>query len=1039
LQAKNDGIHFFYESPCMRRFFFALSLVALFSVPLTNASAQETEETTAASPAPTATPTPPFNRLEWREIGPAVAGGRLTSVVGSATDPLLYFIGAAGAGVWKTTNGGATWAPLFDKQSVSSIGALALDPKNNDVIWAGTGETNPRNDVSYGDGIYKSTDGGKTWVHMGLRETMQISSIAIDPRSTDTVIVGAMGDFFGDSEARGIYRTTDGGKTWAKTLYVGPQSGVSDLAVNPANPDEMYAGIWQFQRMPWTFKSGGPDDGLYKSIDGGVTWKKLTGNGLPAGMTGRIGLAIAPSDPKRVYATIEAKDGILWRSDDAGATWTMISDDTLVNQRPFYFSHLAVDSKNPDHVYGVSNELAESKDGGKHFKITADGVHVDYHSMWIAPNDPKRMIAGEDGGYGLTVDGGKNWSFSRNLAIGQVYHVGYSDEIPYRVCAPLQDNNGFCGPSDSLNSQGISDDAWDRVIGGDGMWAVPDPRDTNLVWTDLQDGHVSIFDRKTRRNTSIQPFYGTAADEFNLGSAKYRFNWDSPIAFAPWNPRIGWYGGNVVFQTSDKGAHWTAISPDLTRNNKDHQKPSGGPLALDVSGAEFSDTILDIEGSTKHVGEIWVGTDDGVVQVTLDGGKHWKNVTPPGVPEYGRVEIVAPSSLVDGTAYAVIDRHMSGDRTAYAFVTHDHGAHWTAISAGLPLGQEARSIRPDTKNPHLVYLGLENSLWASYDDGAHWQSMNFNLPQVAIYDIRVQPRFNDLLIATHGRALWIFDDLTPVQMLPQAKAAGAMLFPIRDSYQFGLHADDEGLYTRFAGKNPQRGAVMAFYQATPGAKAPEIEILDAQHKHVRWIRGTNRVNEKEVPIVTNLAGVNRIAWDYHEDGPVRWDGAPKDEYKGPRTGVGRNPGSYVARITLGEKSFEQPFVVKADPRVTTSRGEYVAAYAFAKKHMDEFSAIDVALNRIDAVIKSSKTPATIARSHALRDRLTADFHNGEDSLQRPGRLREDMQGLTGGRGGSSAPNAAQLEAAARIDAEYASVMRDVNAFLAGNLALESPH
>jgi len=1018
----------------MRRWFFALLVAAFAAMPLAHASAQETEEPAGASPSPTATPTAPFNRIGWREIGPAVAGGRLTSVVGSATDPLLYYIGAAGAGVWKTVNGGATWTPMFDKQSVSSIGAVAIDPKNNDVVWAGTGETNPRNDITFGDGIYKSTDAGKSWTNMGLRETLQISSIAIDPRNTDTVVVGAMGDFFNDSEARGIYRTTDGGKTWTKTLYVGPQSGVSDLAVNPQNPDEMYAGIWQFQRVPWTFKSGGPDDGLYKSIDGGVTWKKLTGNGLPTGMTGRVGLAIAASNPKRVYATIESKDGILWRSDDSGATWTMISDDTLVNQRPFYFSHLAVDTKNPDHVYGVSNELAESKDGGKHFKITAEGVHVDYHSMWIAPNDPKRMIAGEDGGYGLTLDGGKNWSFSRNLAIGQVYHVGYSDEIPYRVCAPLQDNNGFCGPSNSLNNEGILDEHWDRVIGGDGMWAVPDPRDTNLVWTDLQDGHVSIFDRTTRRNTSIQPYYGNAADDFNLDKVKYRFNWDSPIAFAPWDNRIGWYGGNVVFQTADKGAHWTAISPDLTRNKKEHQKPSGGPLALDVSGAEFSDTILDIEGSTKHVGEIWVGTDDGVVQVTLDGGKHWRNVTPPGVPEYGRVEIVAPSPLVDGTAYAVIDRHMSGDRTAYAFVTHDHGAHWTSIAAGLPTNQEARSVRPDTKNPHLVYLGLENSIWASYDDGAHWQSLNLNLPQVAVYDIRVQPRFNDLLIATHGRALWIFDDLTPVQMLPQAKVAGAMLFPIRDSYQFGQHAEDEGIYTRYAGKNPQSGAVIAFYQATPGAKAPEIEILDSNHQHVRWIRGTNRVNEREIPLVTNFAGINRIAWDYREDGPVRWDGAAKDEYKGPRTGVGRFAGSYFARVTLGGKSYEQSFAVKGDPRMKTSAAEYAATYAFAKKHMEEFSAIDNALNLIDGAIKTAKTPATVATARALRDRLTADFHNGEDSIQRPGRLREDMQGLVGGRGGSSAPNAAQLAAAARIDAEYTGVMRDVKAFFS-NIAM----
>jgi photosystem II stability/assembly factor-like uncharacterized protein len=398
----------------------------------------------------------------------------VASVVGSIRNPLLYYVGSAGGGVWKTLNGGATWQPMFDKQGVPSIGAIAIDPTSDSVVWVGTGETNPRNDIIAGAGLYKSTDGGKTWILSGLAATLQISSILIDPTNPNHVVVGAMGDLFADSTERGVYVTDDGGKTWRNTLYLGPQTGVSDMAADAAHPNVIYAGMWQFRRLPWTFTSGGPSDGLFKSTDGGATWARLSGSGLPIGITGRIGLAVAPSDPNRVYALIESKDGILWRSDDAGATWKLVSKNTLVDQRPFYFSHIAVDPKDAQHVYGISEMLSESKDGGATFKEIAHDVHVDYHSMWIAPNDPHRMIVGEDGGYALTLDG-EHWSDNENLPIGQIYHLGYDDETPYRVCVSLQDNNGFCGPSNALDPNGNPNRAWERVIGGDGMWAWPDP------------------------------------------------------------------------------------------------------------------------------------------------------------------------------------------------------------------------------------------------------------------------------------------------------------------------------------------------------------------------------------------------------------------------------------------------------------------------------------------------------------------------------------------------------------------------------------
>jgi photosystem II stability/assembly factor-like uncharacterized protein len=1005
-------------------------------------AAQSAEPTTAPSETPAP---PPFARLRWREIGPAVGGGRVTSVVGSARDPKLYYVGTAAGGVWRSTNGAETWTPVFDRQPVSSIGAVAIDPTNDDTVWVGTGETNPRNDVTYGGGVFKSTDGAKTWTRVGLENTLQISSIAIDPRDPKVVIVGAMGDFFADSDARGIYRTDDGGQTWTKTLYVGPRSGVSDLAMDPKDPSILYAGVWEFRRQPWTFASGGPDDGLYRSIDGGKTWTKLTGNGLPEDLMGRIAVAIAPSDPRRVYALIESAQGVLWRSDDGGASWVLATKDTLANQRPFYFSHIRVDPEKRDHVYAISEMLAESKDAGKTFKAIADDVHVDFHAMWIAPNDTRRMIVGEDGGYALTLDGGSHWSFSRNLAIGQVYHVGYDDGSPYRVCAPLQDNNGFCGPSNGLSPDGITDAMWERVVGGDGQWAWPDPTDPNLVWTDLQDGRLSIFDRTARRNVFVSPYVDRALEAYDIAAARYRFNWNSPIAFSPWEPGTTWFGGDVVFATRDRGMHWTPISPDLTKNDKAHQQPAGGPITHDVSGAEYTDTILDIEASPLRRGEIWVGTDDGLVQLTRDGGGTWLRVTPEVAPD-GRFEIVAPSTLVAGTAYAVYDRHEVGDRAPHVYVTQDWGATWSAIDGGLPADQPARSIRPDTRNPHLVYVGLERSVWASWDDGAHWRSLQLNLPPAPVYDIRVQPRWNDLLLATHGRSLWILDDLAVVQNLPSAEAAGTMVFEPRPAYAFSQHSDEEGSYTRFAGQNPPNGAIVDFYQAKAAAKPPPVEVLNSGGRVIRHIRGTRKVGQREVPLVTNDAGINRVVWDFREDGPIRWMGAAREEYRGPRVGVAVVPGTYAVRVTLAGATTTRALVVRPDPRARLSRAALQTAHDFYAREIAEYSQVDAALNRLDSVIASGNRAiddagkagnaalvthlqSVVDRAKTVRAELTADYHNDEDSIQRPGRLREDLETFT--RGFISGPVTPALrDYAARVEFAYRATLRDVQSFFA---------
>jgi photosystem II stability/assembly factor-like uncharacterized protein len=982
--------------------------------------------------------------MSWREIGPATAGGRVAAVAGSATDPKLYYIGSAGGGVWKSANSGQTWDAVFAKESVAAIGAVTIDPTDNSTVWVGTGEENPRNDVSYGDGVYKSTDGGESWTNMGLQATKQISRILVDPRNHNHVIVGALGDLFNDSEDRGVYVTDDGGKTWKKTLYVGPESGASDMAMDPQNPNVVYAGIWQFQRRPWTFLSGGDADGLYKSTDGGATWTKLTGHGLPTDTTGRIGLAVAPSNGNRVYALIESKQGILWRSDDGGNNWTMTSKNTLVDQRPFYFTHLGVDPKNPDVVYGVSEALSKSTDGGKTFKEIADSVHVDYHAIWIAPNDPTRIITGEDGGFALTLDGGENWFFSANLPISQVYRVGLSNENPYWVCGGLQDNNGWCAPNNTQDGSGIQNKAWIAVAGGDGEWAVPDPIDPNYLWADSENGALTVTNKATRDGWFVAPYLQMAVESFDNRTAKVRWNWESPIAFAPWDGHIAWYGGNVLFQSIDRGLHWTIISPDLTRNVKEHQAPSGGPITHDVSGAEESDTILDIEGSKLHKGEIWVGTDDGVIQLTLDGGKHWKDVTPPGGPQYGRYASIAPSPIVDGTAYAINDGHYTGDNKPYVFVTHDFGKTWTSITTGLPPAEWARAVGADIRNRDLVYLGTEEGMWISFDGGAKWEAFKNNLPTVSVHDIRMQPQFDDLAIATHGRGIYIMDDMAPVQELQSAVKAGTMLFPIRVAYQYNQTNNDEGTYTNYAASNPPLGTMIEFYQNAVQKTAPKLEILDSYSHVIRTYQGTHKVEDKDEPYVSNKVGINQFVWNWTTEPPVKWTGAAKKSYQGPNDGPAVVPGRYAARLTLGNTSMTQWFDVKADPLTKYTQAQMVAAFNLAKSGVAIYSKIDTALNNLDTVKKAitdAQAAATKANNADAQTKLaailkahddvfnffTANYQNDEDGIQLPGALREDAQQLQFFGGTVVTP--ALLDYAKRVDAEYGDGKTRYNAFV----------
>jgi photosystem II stability/assembly factor-like uncharacterized protein len=884
-------------------------------------------------------------QLPWRTLGPSVSGGRVSAVVGTDADPALYYAGGADGGVWKSTNGGQIWQPVFDGQPVAAIGAIAIDPKDENVVWAGTGEANPRNDVVQGDGVYKTLDGGKTWTNVLRLSNSLTASILIDPRDPRRVLVGALGDPFADNPDRGVYRTIDGGKTWSKTLYLSPSSGISDMAMDSAAPDVVYAGMWHYRRTGWSSQSGGRDGGLYRSADGGATWTKLTGNGLPAGITGRIAVSIAHSNPKRVYAIIESGKGLLWRSDDGGATWTMVSNDPLIDERPFYFSHIFVDPANDGKLWSVSVHLTVSTDAGKTFAITGDALHGDHHVMWLAAGG-RRIIEGNDGGVGFSHDGGDTFEWSKNLPVSQLYHIGYSFDRQYLVCAPLQDNSTWCAPSDPLDPQGLSASQWlFSGIGGDGSWAVPDPRNAANIWQAFggsnNSGDVyahSLDDGQTR---SVGPYL---RDQNVLDPAlmRYRFNWETPIAFDPFDARRVFVGANVLFATLDAGFHWHPISGDLTRDEKSHQIITGG-ITLDGTGAETSDTILDVVPSRAVKGQIWVGTDDGYVQLTRDGGAHWQNVTPPGIAPFGRFESISASERDPAIAYAAYDCHMIGDRTPYVFATRDYGAHWHSIARGLPAGDEVRTVLVDPRNPNLVYAGLDRSLWASWDEGAHWESIVSNLAAVSMRDIRLQEASNDLLLGTHGRGAYVLDDAGPLQQLATARAAGTYLFPVRTAVAY---VSNTYWGTRFDGDAPPYGAIVTYYLSAPATSAPTAEIVDAGGHAVRAF-ASHLEGGQTVWDLTNEAGLNRFSWDLTGNPATPWRFAPRWNQGNP--GITVPPGTYALRLHAAGRTFTRAIVVRSDPRLHYSQDEYVASYELQTRLLQAYSRVDDALNTLSAV------------------------------------------------------------------------------------------
>jgi photosystem II stability/assembly factor-like uncharacterized protein len=902
-------------------------------------------------------PQAPANGPEfWRNIGPDRGGRSLTSA-GSSSRPNEYYFGAVGGGLWKTIDGGATWNPITDQKiASSSVGADAVAPSNPDIVYLGMGETELRGNVMQGDGMYKTTDGGKTWIHIGLEGSQSISRIRVDASNPDLVYAAVLGHPYGPSAERGIFRSTDGGKSWKKILYQNDRAGAEDLSIDPRNPKVMFATIWDVYRTPWSLSSGGPASHLFKSTDGGDTWKDITRNpGLPIGIDGKIGVAVS-ADSNRIYAMVENENGGIFRSENGGATWAKINDERAVRQRAFYYTRIFADPKDKDVVYVTNTRFFRSVDGAKTFKGLSQ-PHGDNHDVWIDPANPKRMIESNDGGGTVSVDYGATWT-PETFPTAQLYHVATTADIPYQVCGAQQDNTTICVASkggSNFHNPAEKQGLWMYAVGGgESGYIAPDPGNPNIFFAGSQGAMLTKYDRRDGQEQDVQPypffFSGQAAN-----SMKERWQWTFPIVFDPLRPEIMYASSQHIFKTTNSGKSWTIISPDLTLADPKTMLDSGGPITQDQNGPEIYATIFSIAPSRLEKGTIWTGSDDGLVFITRDDGANWKNITPPDLPHYSRISMIDASWTKPGTAYLAANRYQMDDRTPYIFKTDDYGAHWTKIVAGIPTTDFPRVIREDRVRPGLLYAGTEHSIFYSTDDGAHWKSLAYNLPDTQVADLVVEK--HDLVIATHGRSFYILDDIDWLrQTTPATLSAPAHLFQPAPA----MRNVDE--------------AAIDYYLAKPADKV-KIEILDPDNKVVDTFTSLpagKKPAEDESDFrrgpraPTNKAGMNRYTWNltypgaYSFPGMVLWSGA--------RTGPAAVPGTYHVRFTAGGVTQTADLQVLADPRVAgTTQADLQKQFDLAWKIRNQLSAANTIVSEIRSIRKQAEE---IEKSHpALKSQI----------------------------------------------------------------------
>jgi photosystem II stability/assembly factor-like uncharacterized protein len=895
----------------------------------------------AAGPPRASLPVERFGGMRFRSIGP-YRGGRVCAVTGVRGQPATFYAGSTGGGVWKTSDGGTTWEPISDRDfTTGSIGAIAVAPSDANVVYAGTGESQMRANVAAGDGVYRSTDAGRSWRNVGLRATWHISRVVVHPRDPDTVYVAALGHAWGPNPERGVYRSRDGGQSWRQVLFVDARTGAADLAMDPGNPRVLFAAFWQAYRAPWSIESGGQASGLYKSTDGGDSWRKLAG-GLPEGVVGRIGVAVSAAREGRVWAIVEAKAGGLFRSDDGGEDWERVSSAHQLRQRAWYYTWVYADPKHPDTVYLPNVELNKSIDGGRTFTVVGRPFW-DNHDLWIDPDDSNRMILGNDGGARVSYNGGDTWSSEDNQPTAQIYRVETDDRVPYWVYGAQQDRTTIGIPS-AAPGPGIGDTDWHPVGGGECGWVAPDPRDPDVVYGGGYGGEITRYDHRTRQAREIVA-WPQQIDGQAIRDLKYRFNWTAPIMVSRHEPHYLYHAGQVLLRSADGGETWEEVSPDLTRNDKAKQGYSGGPIGYEITGVETYDTIFALAESPQAAGTIWAGSDDGLIHLTRDGGKTWRDVTPRGLPEWTQINSIEASPRDPAKAYVAATRFKLDDRTPFLYRTSDYGKTWTRITGGIPTGAFTRVVREDPERRGLLYAGTETGLYVSLDDGEWWQPFQLNLPAVPITDLEVKGR--DLVVATQGRAFWILDDLTPLRRwegLAMAASAVTLFPPLPAARGDAADLEPEEAVRARLGQNPPSGMVIYYWLANEPRpnEAVTIEIL-AGGRVLRTVsnqpaghgsgpaggsgsgQGSERSpaegdDEAAKPALSPKAGLNRFVWDLRMEEPRLI--VPKaifDDY--PPVGVKVAPGAYTVRLRVGAKTFEAAARVEANPRAPAAAAD----------------------------------------------------------------------------------------------------------------------